>query len=76
MAASGTGGIGLTSGAGFFVREIVGGGFFGMELIMPFSPLEIKPEGLVGCVVMPDSRGMYRSRHPSACRPSDAGRNE
>jgi hypothetical protein len=25
---------------------------------------------------MPSSRGMYRSRHPSAGRPSDAGRNE
>jgi transcriptional regulator of heat shock response len=23
-----------------------------------------------------DSRGMYRTRHPSARRPSDAGRNE
>ena len=39
-------------------------------------PLEIKPEGLVGCVVMPDSRGMYRSRRPAACRPSEAGRSE
>ena len=28
MTASGTGGIGLTSGTGFFVREMVGGGFF------------------------------------------------
>jgi hypothetical protein len=25
---------------------------------------------------MPTSRGMYRSRHPAACRPSDAGRND
>jgi hypothetical protein len=25
---------------------------------------------------MPSSRGMYRSRHPSAGRPSDAGRND
>jgi hypothetical protein len=76
MTASGTGGIGLTSGAGFFVREMVGGGFFGMELIMPSLRLEIKSEGLVGWTVMPSSRGMYRSRHPSASRSSEAGRSE
>jgi len=79
MTAAGVGaitGIGLTSGTGFFVREMVGGGFFGMELIMPSLWLEIKSEGLVGCTVMPSSRGMYRSRHPSAGRPSEAGRND
>jgi hypothetical protein len=62
-------GIGSIIGAGFFVREMVGGGFFGMELIMPSLRLEIKSEGLVGCSVMPSSRGMYRSRPPPLAGP-------
>jgi hypothetical protein len=61
ITASGTGGIGFTSGNGFFVGMTVGGGFLGMLKSMPLLPLEIKPAAQVGYAVMPI--GMYRRRH-------------
>jgi len=62
--ASGAAGIDGIAGKGFLVRETVGGDFFGMP--EEYAPLANgnKAQGLVGCSVMPTSRGMYRSRHP------------
>jgi hypothetical protein len=62
MAAAGVGaitGTGSIIGAGFFMRETVGGGFLGMAHIMAPLPLEIKPEGLVESYSVP--LGQYPS---------------
>jgi hypothetical protein len=78
MTATGVGaitGIGSIIGVGFFVRETVGL-TFGMPASMRCLRMEIKRRGLVGLTVMPSSRSMYRSRHPSASRSSEAGRSE